>query len=168
LPRGEAAELARAHLRRNQRLVNCITESVLRLDKYDATQNPAAMYFPALIVSLSGVRLKLGVSQQFRVFQLHEGRYSLIVMGYKYSLHDAGDREIIGYHWHPSGQSRHTQPHFHLGPAAETRQRDLASAHLPTGIISLADIIEMAIETFGVDPRTGAWRTVVAEARAAR
>jgi hypothetical protein len=60
------------------------------------------------------------------------------------------------------------QPHLHLGPAAQVKQRDLAAVHLPTGIISLPDIVELVIGEFGVEPRVEGWRDVVAEARANR
>lgn len=90
------------------------------------------------------------------------------MIGYQYALLDAAEREILAYHWHPSGRSSILDPHLHLGPAGQIRQRDLASAHLPTGMISLPDIIQLAIESFGVVPRVESWREVVAEARANR
>jgi hypothetical protein len=121
------------------------------------------------VAELAGVRLKLEINQYFRAFDLPaEGsrRHTLIVVGYRYALLDAGEREILAYHWHPIGRSAVTQPHLHLGPAAQVRQRDLAGAHLATGVISLADVVEMLIKSFDVEPRLRGWREIIAEARA--
>jgi hypothetical protein len=128
--------------------------------------------FPISSVDLAGVRLKLHIRQHFRTFELPGAvdgrRHTLIPVGYAYAIWDAAEQEIFSYHWHPHGRSHVTNPHLHLGPAAQVKQRDLAAAHLPTGHVGLPDIIELAIESFGVVPRLKSWRDVVAEARANR
>lgn len=161
------AEAVRLHIDQIQRLVSCVTSSALVVEGVRGATERRAVSFPSGPADLSGVRLKLTVRQHFRMFDL-AGRHTLIVVGYQYALCDAAEKEISAYHWHPSGRSRFTQPHLHLGRAAQIKQRDLASAHLPTGHVSLADVIELAIDGFGVVPRIETWREVIAEARASR
>ncbi|MEO8457469.1 MAG: hypothetical protein ABI559_06625 [Chloroflexota bacterium] len=161
----------RLHLQQAQRLVGLITDRVLRIADQPSNNQQLYLTFPGLPADLSGVRLRLIVDEFFRVYEFGSGttsRHTFITFGYQYKLLDAGNKEILAYHWHPSGPSKAKQPHLHLGSAAQVRQRDLAAAHLPTGLIALTDMVELAIEAFGAEPRTSDWRTVVAEARAAR
>ena len=160
-------EAVRLHLGQIQQLVSCVTSSVLVVaGSRDATQR-RGVSLAGGTADLAGARLKLAVQQHFRTFDL-AGRYTLIVVGYQYALCDAAEKEILAYHWHPIGKSRFTQPHLHLGPAAQVKQRDLASAPLPTSHVSLADVIELAIHHFGVEPRLDGWRQIIAEVRASR
>jgi len=164
-------DAVRIHLEQAQRLVSCVTDRVLRVGGERGPNERRTFSFPVGAVDLAGVRLKLQIRQHFRTFELvgvDGRRHTLISVGYVYALLDAAEREILSYHWHPHGRSDVTQPHLHLGPAAQIKQSDLASAHLPTGHISLPDIIQLAIESFGVVPRIEGWREVVAEARASR
>ena len=167
MPNRTPREAVRLHLQQAQRLAACVTDKVLRVTTERGPNERQVFGFPGGPADLAGVRLRLLMNEHFRTFDL-AGRHTLIAVGYRYSFRDAGEHEILSYHWHPHGQSRFTQPHLHLGAAAQVRQRDLASAHLPTGVISLADVIELAIESFGVVPRVGSWRNVIAEARANR
>lgn len=164
-------DAVRLHLEQAQRLVSCVTDKVLRVGGERGPNERRTFSFPVGAVDLAGVRLKLQIRQHFRTFELvgvDGRRHTLISVGYVYALWDAAERELFSYHWHPHGRSRATQPHLHLGPAAQVRQRDLATAHLPTGHVGLADVVELAIEGFGVVPRVEAWREVIADARANR
>lgn len=163
-------DAVRLHLHQAQQVIGCVTSGVLRVTGERGPTDRRVFSFPVGPADLTGVRLKLLVSQHFRTFELSAtgGQHTLIAVGYRYSFRDAAEREILSYHWHPHGRSRFTQPHLHLGKAAEVRQRDLASAHLPTGHVSLPDVVELAIEGFGVAPRIEGWRDVVSEARANR
>jgi hypothetical protein len=161
------AEAVRLHLHQAQQLASCVTSGVLVIRQ---NRNPDArrtISFAAGSADLAGVRLKLEVRHDFRTFE-YAGGFTLIVVGYHYALLDAAGREIIAYHWHPHGRSKITEPHLHLGPAAQVRQRDLAGAHLPTGMITFADVIELCVRDLGVVPRLNRWREVIAEVRAAR
>ena len=82
-------------------------------------------------------------------------------MAYQYTLLDRDEREYLGYHWHPDGISHETEPHLHLGPAARVGASMLATAHLPTGAISLAAVVRLAIEAFGARPLRPDWSAVL-------
>ena len=93
------------------------------------------------------------------------GRWSVKTAAYEYRLSDRDDREILAYHWHPAGSSHVRVPHRHLGPGAEIGLQPLATAHLPTGTVSLAEVIGFAIDGLGARPLRGDWRRVLDEAQ---
>jgi len=81
------------------------------------------------------------------------------VQAYEYVLLDRAFGEIVAYHWHPSGPSRVTHPHLHIG--GRTSPTDLSKVHLTTGRVSLADVVSMAIVELGVEPLRPDWRDVL-------
>jgi hypothetical protein len=79
---------------------------------------------------------------------------------------DAG--ELFAYHWHPSGSSRVTTPHLHIGPAIagtsnQIGQQYIHRMHFPTGLVPLSSIIRLAIEEFGARPLRDDWREVLGQ-----
>ncbi len=89
---------------------------------------------------------------------------------YWYRLLDRQEHELLAYHWHPEGVSPITFPHLHLssqvrpiaiGPGADPVA--LAEMHLPTGQVTLADIVRLLITEFAVQPRRDDWETVLQE-----
>ena len=74
----------------------------------------------------------------------------------------SGDRELLAYHWDAAREGR-PFPHLHLSVAAEVGNRLLTRAHIPTGELSLADVVRLLIEELGVRPRRADWRAVLAE-----
>lgn len=94
-------------------------------------------------------------------FQVH-------TTNYRYHILDRDGREILAYHWHPDGVSSVTEPHLHL--SGQLRPLDagrravpipLGEMHLPTGIVSLAQVVRLLITEFGVEPRRDDWETVL-------
>lgn len=94
---------------------------------------------------------------------------------YRYQILDAEGQEILAYHWHPVGVSPVTYPHLHLsgrlapldlGPGREPIR--LGGMHLPTGgrvgMVTLADVVRVLIDEFGVQSRRADWRRILAEA----
>lgn len=78
---------------------------------------------------------------------------------YFYELLDREQRGILAYHWHPHGPSPITYPHLHVG--GQTAPVGLIQAHLPTGRISLVDVVRMTISEFGVTPLRADWQSVL-------
>ena len=81
-------------------------------------------------------------------------------MGWNYQLIDRLGRTILAFHWHPVGQSRVTWPHVHV--YGRTEPEELGKAHLPTGDVSLAAVVRMLIDDFGVVPVRPDWRAILA------
>ncbi|MGH2532841.1 MAG: hypothetical protein ACRDJW_11130 [Thermomicrobiales bacterium] len=80
---------------------------------------------------------------------------------YSYWMYDADGTELVTYQWEPAGRSPVKTPHVHIGKALASgdvpehirrRFSRLASAHLPTGLITVTDILRTAIRDFGVEP----------------
>jgi hypothetical protein len=99
--------------------------------------------------------------------------HSIRLLAYKYYLSDTDEREILAYHWHPSGESRVVDPHMHLSnrlnPIEMGRNQDplrLADLHLLTGFVTLEDVVRLLIEEFGVRPRLAEWDALLRANRA--
>ena len=95
------------------------------------------------------------------------------ISGYRYQLFDSQDREILAYHWHPEGISPIAYPHLHLsgrlspldlGPRQEPAA--LGEMHLPTGDVTLADVVRLLITEFGIAPRRADWEAILDAERA--
>lgn len=89
-------------------------------------------------------------------------------LGYFYELSAHDDREVLAFHWTPSAAAPNavTLPHLHIGPAivagqTTIRPRDLHKAHVPTGVVSLAAVVRLAIAEFGVVPLRAEWDRVL-------
>jgi len=54
-----------------------------------------------------------------------------------------------------------TFPHLHLEAGAGVQRAELTQAHLPTGSVTLAAFLRMAIRDFGVEPRRDDWQNVL-------
>lgn len=116
-------------------------------------------------VALAGEhRLMFNVEPYFRVLRTESqtGGYHVEIVGYHYTVHDSEQREVLAYHWHPSPQEFIRTPHLHLGSGARVGFDPLVSkTHLPTGFVTLGEIIRVLIQDLSIRPRHSAWETVV-------
>ena len=85
----------------------------------------------------------------------------MAVLEYYYSVHDAEEKEVLLYHYHPRGGSPITTPHLHLGQGAQVGRADVRDAHLPTGNVSLNAVLRVLIEEMGVQPRRPDWDSIL-------
>lgn len=105
--------------------------------------------------------------------------YRLEPLAYSYGILDAKDREILLFHWHPSGMSDVFTPHLHMpcvgkvalgtlsGKENRGRSVDLGRMHVPTGYISIEDVVELLVDEFDVAPRRPDWLDILTANRAA-
>ena len=89
------------------------------------------------------------------------------IVAYQYTLLDADQHEIIAFHLHPEGQSHVTTAHLHLGTGAGQLRADLAAAHVPTGPVTLASSVRLAIEGFAARPLRQLWDSLLHRAELA-
>lgn len=96
-----------------------------------------------------------------------------VVIGYAYAVQDRSGREHLAFHWHPrSPRSAVHVPHAHVSAALRATTPGGAQAilpldkvHLPTGFLSLADIVRLLIGELGVEPRVANWQERLDRAR---
>jgi len=91
------------------------------------------------------------------------GPYRVTTRGYEYSLRTADGCAVIGYHWHPLGNSHVTVPHLHLG-ATQLRPNAILTGkgHYPTGRITFEAVVKSAID-HGAEPVRDDWDARLAE-----
>lgn len=95
------------------------------------------------------------------------------MVSYEYRILDRDDREVLAFHWHPAGLSNVTDPHLHLSsrlnPIEMGRDQEplpLADMHIPTGFVTLEDVVRLLISEFGIRPRHAKFDAVLRENRA--
>lgn len=151
-----------------QRALSCITDAVLQCRvPTRASVHGAANLAPLTRLKAGAETFHLTVELHFRIVEDAgpRGPYRLTTIKYSYSLLDADEKEILAYHWHPDGDVAF--PHLHIGCGARAARIELHKAHIPTGRIALEDLLRMAINEFGIEPRRDDWRDVLAKTQAA-
>ena len=96
------------------------------------------------------------------------GRFEVRTTAYGYRVIDSLQREVVAFHWHPSGASPVTLPHMHLSSrigrldlGAGFAPAALGEMHLPTGYITLADVVRLLITEFDIAPRRADWAAIL-------
>ncbi len=156
-----------------QSALSCVSRTVLdaRGAYYPAARpHPLSLSDDAAVRLGGNARLSLTVEIGYRIHDTlpveDKGRWAVTSAMYMYTFYDARGGQLLSYHWHPEGRSPITTPHLHLGASAVTRDL-LATAHLPTGLITLIDVIRLAIQDFGVRPLRRDWAAVLDRAHRA-
>lgn len=154
-----------------QTAVSCITDSIISIrGGYHVSVRPHRLTLgPDEFVRLGGEgRLSLSVILFYRIIESSDpgAQWRIITTTYFYTFADDASQEVIAYHWHPNGRGFVNYPHLHMEAGAQVGRSDIASAHLPTGWVTLNDVIRLAITELGVTPRREDWRDVLDETRA--
>ena len=150
--------------------LSCVTDGVLDVrGGYHPAELPHIVALnQGMPVRLGGnARLLLLVSLHYRIVEdsASPGSWTVRIVAYYFTLADRDDREILAYHWHPAGRSNVTWPHLHLG--SFSHGVGLSRAHLPTGCVSIEQILRLAIADLGVRPRRKDWADVLNRTQAA-
>lgn len=92
--------------------------------------------------------------------------YLVITDGYSYVIRDREQREILAFHWHPGQRSAVNAPHLHVGSAIlDSQSGDLGKAfsrfHIPTGHISIAQVVRLLATEFNVVPNRQDWEAIL-------
>jgi hypothetical protein len=166
------AEAVASFLAPLQRAVSCVSPAVLNVrGGYAPAETPHAVTLAggrrAALKGDSGLALRATLHYRIVEADGERGPYKVSTVGYLYALDDADGREILAYHWHPSGRSDEARPHLHLGAGAEVGHTGVASAHLPTERIALEGLLRCAISDMRAEPLRDDWRRVLDEAQAA-
>lgn len=103
------------------------------------------------------VPLTFRATMSYEIVRGERDEWRVSTRGYHYVIGAASD-EVVGYHWHPDGQSHVATPHVHIGAAALTEDGVLTpKSHLPTERVSFESMIRLLITEFGVEPAAADW-----------
>lgn len=141
-----------------QRALSCVSTAVLVRGQGSRSGLRSVTAVPLLTSKHSLYRFELSILHEFAVEgsgQAWEARTT----SYWYEISHAGGPMVLAFHWHPEGLSRVTMPHLHVG--GPIQGVDLAKAHVPAGIITLAGVVAFLITDLGVRPSRDDWRTVL-------
>ena len=167
MPGRTPAQAVREYVDAIQLAVSCVSDTVADVKGgYYVSDTPHILELngsnPVRIGGTSGIWLIL--QQYYRIVQLEVSPSLWTVQedGYYYEILDADHREILAYHWHPTGLSYYAAHHLHIGHGAIIGREELHHAHLPSGHVSVADILRLLISDFGASPRRHDWQAVLA------
>jgi hypothetical protein len=103
-----------------------------------------------------------------RLFLGSDASEHVDVSAYDFRILTTDNRELLAWHWHPTGTSAVTHTHLHLSgqiaPLHLGRGTDplpLADLHIPTGAVGLADVVRFLIAEVGVQPRKPNWQAIL-------
>jgi hypothetical protein len=113
-------------------------------------------------------RLALSVGQIFSLRHVPQdperGPWKVHTEAYRYTLHDAEERDLWAYHYHPRGESDITWPHFHVYAATDIRA-DLAESHYPTGRMAVEEVLLLLLDRrqgrYGIRALRDDWMSVL-------
>lgn len=153
-----------------QRVLGCVTDPFVDVaGGYYASDSPHSVALNrGHAAPLSGrVPLGLRVTQQYRVVEAMGIRrpWRTQTAAYSYAIDDAEGNELLAYHWHPQARSAVTTPHLHVRVGAEIAGVSIHKVHLPTGRISIEQVVLLAIEDLGVQPRKDDWEGVLTQSQ---
>ncbi len=117
----------------------------------------------------SGARIAFSFRYDYEIVPTTDAwrRFETRDLGYWYEVGDADGREIISFHWHPLGASPISFPHIHLSTRIGSIDIDgshsvaVGEMHIPTGRVSLTDVVRLLIAEFDVEPRRTDWESML-------
>lgn len=173
LARG-AAKAVDQYVEPIQRALSCITQAVLDIGGGYAPNPEGSPH----VLTLSGgpfarlrggQRIAITVVQSYRVGQEDDEKRSswrVHTASYAYGLHRLEDeRQVLAYHWHPDDTPDVPFPHLHIGSGAGDLRARFSKYHLPTGRVTVEDVVLLAVREFGVEPLRRDWERVLRESR---
>jgi hypothetical protein len=169
-----------ALLTRLRRTAGCITDQpIIAPATRESRERREAVFVPRA----EPVRLRTESGNRIVLFQIgidlvvsQTGRptddYDITIASYLYRILDREEREILAFHWHPTGLSNVTDPHLHLSsrlnPIDMGRNQEplpLVGMHIPTGFVTLEDVVRLLTIEFGITPHRDDWDALLRENR---
>jgi len=150
-----------------QAIVSCVTVDIVRTEERFRPPGPPGAFVLARGLPSRMGRLALTMYEWFQigtVMTTGRNRFEVVITGYTYAIRDESEQEIIAWHWHPERAHTAPHPHLHIGAGALVRREELYRAHLPTGIVTVADVVHSANTDFHVEPRRDDWQTILSAA----
>jgi hypothetical protein len=113
-----------------------------------------------------GVELTAGQAFRIRRHLALSSSFGIEMISCFYSIATADHIEILTFQWTPEATHSVTFPHFHVGRAIVSDKtlvmpERFHKVHVPTGHVTLASVVRMAIEEFEVKPLTRRWSALL-------
>lgn len=114
--------------------------------------------------------VNLSIAHRYRVVLESDdessGTYRVIPVGYAYTISNHQHREIIVFHWHPGQRSHEHDPHIHIGSVVIDSDsidtgKTFSRFHIPTGHVSIVQIVRLLLTDFNVVPNRQNWEAVL-------
>jgi hypothetical protein len=118
-------------------------------------------------VGLAGKsRLRLSLLHQYRLVEDEgeRGPWKAQTAAYFYAIEDQAGNEVLAFHWHPHVVGT-TTPHLHVRSARHEDIPRLGKAHIPTGRISVEQVLRLLLADLDVEARRDDWREVLGESQ---
>jgi len=111
-------------------------------------------------------RISLVVAMEYSIVEADgdRGPWKVTTRQYNFEL-ERGGKRLFAFHWHPQPPNPYTTPHLHLSKQPDACSPALALLHVPTGRVSVEEVIRLAIEV-GVKPRRDDYDKVLSETQA--
>ncbi len=141
--------------------VSCVTRDVLVASGSDLNKIESLILNKGLPSKLkSNPYLFLTAAMLYSVTKSEgeRGPWKVSTAAYRYGIHDSQQVEILSYHWHP--QTTRQDPHLHLGSGSKV-MNFLRRTHLPTGRVSLEEVLRFLIEELKVKPLRQDWNEML-------
>ena len=152
-----------------RRVVSCITRAnLVSLGRQTSATLPRSLYIPGKVTRLKmcdmmDKRILFGFVHTFQIVRgATSSDWKPNPTSYHYMFSFDDGREILGYHWHPEPGQPVIVPHLHLGAGCGLDFASLYKAHLPTGVVSPAAAVRLAIADLGVEPCRDDWAEILA------
>lgn len=114
-------------------------------------------------VALHGAdRLTLAVSEHYFVLEVPDAGWQVQRAAYFYAVGRQDTGELLAFHWHPRGKSPIATPHLHVRVNIQIGERWLGKVHLPTGFVTIEDVVRLAIHELGATPLREDWEQLTA------
>jgi hypothetical protein len=149
--------------------MSCITRAALAIrgGYHPGPEHPLTLADAEPVRLAGDARLALAVEMRYRIVEdtaaVVSSRWSVVSSMYVHTLYGPSGDMLLAYHWHPQGRSPIITPHLHLGSGSNANDL-LAGAHLPTGNVTLIDVVRMTVRELGVRPLRRDWAAVLERA----
>lgn len=145
-----------------QRALTCFADGRVSADSSSPADEGVLSFNKADYVKLNGTgRVHLSIGMRYRIVSNENPDepklpWKVHTTSYAYSLHDARDKPIVDYHWHPHLTVDIPFPHLHIDTLPKR-------VHFSTGRVLIEDVLRLAVEC-GAEPLDPVkWKRVMRE-----
>lgn len=143
-----------------QRAISCVSRAVIQHGgkEYEVNAGPYALMVGGACKLKRNPSLALDIRMQYKIVEAssERGPYKVKITAYMYIVEDHRGHEVFSYHWQPDSPEVKF-PHLHV------EHPTFKKAHLPTGRISLEEVLKVLITDFGVQPLKPNWEKILTE-----